>query len=222
MSIERTIHQIWLGPKMPENYRLWCRKMQQINPDWNYRLWREDVLDRYADDPYVAWMKETGERTAFLVDRLRVLLLRDDGGLYCDADCFPVQSFRVLDEVWDDPRIEFVAGMRSPDRRHVSLNTPGLALVDNTFFASAKGGKMAHRLCNLYQANSRKHTGFSMGKEILRNASPSTLLLGYKYFYAETPNPEMILSHDSHNAYSWGKPNKEAVTGVTWKQVPMP
>jgi hypothetical protein len=153
-------------------------------------------------------MLKTNERTAFVVDRLRVLLLRDDGGIYCDADVFPVRPFRMLDSVWNDPRIDFVAGMRSPDRRHVTVVAPGLALVDNTFFASAKGGEMATRLCNLYQPNSRKHNGMSMGREVIRNAGPGTLLLGFRYFYDEMTSKDQILSHDAHNAYSWNKPKE--------------
>lgn len=201
--IPKTIHQIWAGPNMPKEYQDWCKRMKMMNPDWEYKLWRDDLIERYKSDPYVSYMRQTNERLAFLVDRLRVLLLRDDGGLYCDVDCYAVRPFRILENVWTDKRIQFVAGMRSPDRRHVSLNTPGVAFIDNTVLASAKNGEMAQRLCNLYQPNAKRHTGFSMGREIMRNADYSTLILGYRYFYAETQNPDMIVSHDNHNLGSW-------------------
>jgi hypothetical protein len=205
--IDRKIHQIWLG-HMPKSYSDWCAKMARMNPDFQYKLWREELLDRYAKDPYVEWMRNTGERTAFLVDRIRVLLLRDEGGIYADADCYPVRPFKLLDEVWNDPRIEFVAAMRNPDRRHVSLSTPGVALVDNTVLASCKGSEMSERLVQLYQPAARRHTGFSMGREIIRNAGPKTLLLAWRYFYSENDNPEAIVLHDGNNAGSWLKPNE--------------
>lgn len=197
---------------MPKEYQGWCSRMEKMNPDWSYKLWSGDLVERYAKDPYVSYMLQTNERTAFLVDRLRVLLLRDEGGLYCDVDCYAVRPFRVLEGVWIDPRIHFVAGMRSPDRRHVSLNTPGVAFIDNTVLASTRNGEMAQRLCNLYQPNAKRHTGFSMGREIMRNADPSTLILGFRYFYAETQNADMIVSHDNHNMYSWGTANKDHAT----------
>lgn len=205
--IPRAIFQIWLGDKMPRQYAEWTKRMKQMNPEFSYRLWREDVLDRYAEDPYVSYMIATNERTAFIVDRLRVLLLRDDGGIYCDADCFPVRPFRTLDALWNDPRIQFVAGMRPPDRRGVSLNTPGISLIDNTVLASAKASAMATRLCGLYQPSARRHTGFSMGREIIRNADETLALMGWRYFYAESDNPNAIVLHDGNNAGSWLKPN---------------
>lgn len=205
--IPRTIHQIWLGEKMPRQYAEWCKRMKMMNPDWQYHLWSQDLIERFKDDPYVEWMLSTNERTAFLVDRLRVLLLHEVGGIYCDADCFPVRPFKVLDGVWNDPRVEFVAGMRSPDRRHVSLKTPGVSLIDNTVLASAKGSFLARRLCDLYRPESRRHTGFSMGAEIIRHADANTCLLNYRYFYAEQDNMDAILLHDSVNMGSWLKPN---------------
>lgn len=207
--IPRSIFQIWVGENMPMAYREWCARMKRMNPDFEYRLWRNDILDHYADDPFVAWMIATNERSAFLVDRLRVLLLRDFGGIYCDADCYAVRPFRMLDDLWNNPQVEFVAGMRSPDRPHVSLSAPGVAFVDNTVLASSKGGVMANRLCALYRSNSRRHTGLSMGREVMRNADPSTVLLGWEFFYAETETPKTILLHDAINAASWLKPNKK-------------
>jgi len=210
--IPRTLHQIWIGAHLPKAYQDWTAKMARINSDWKHKLWRNELLERYKDDPYVEWMRETGERTAFLVDRLRVLLLRDEGGLYADVDCYPVRPFKMLDYVWNDPRVEFVAGMRNPDRRHVSLNAPGVSLIDNTVLASAIQSDMSKRLCDLYQPASRRHTGFSMGREIIRNAGPSTSLLGWRYFYAEEDNLMAIVLHDSNNAGSWLTPNKDVAT----------
>lgn len=205
--IPHTAHQIWIGGEMPKQYREWCDRIGKMNPGWEHRIHGEELVDKYEHDPYVKWMLGMNERTAFVVDRLRVLLLRDEGGVYLDTDCYPVRPLSLLNSVWDDARIEFVAGMRSPDRPHVSIRMPGVSLLDNTVLASAKNSRISQRLCDLYRPDARKHTGFSMGMEILRNAGPDTCLLGYRYFYAEEDTPHTIVLHDSNNAYSWGKPN---------------
>lgn len=188
---------------MPMTCKLWIEKLSRMNPDWSHVLWGEDLIDRYAEDPYTAWMLAMGEKMAFVVDRLRLLILRDQGGLYCDVDCFAVRPFRLLDALWNDQTVDFVAGLRSPDRRGVSLGAPGIPIVDNTVLGSAKDGRMINRLCNLYTQNSRKHTGLSTGREVLRHADENTRLLGSDYFYAMQDNPKAILLHDGHNIHSW-------------------
>ena len=202
--IPAKLHQVWIGD-LPKQYELWCAQMKEMNPRWQHRLWRDEVLELYKDDPIVAWMLGTNEKAAFIVDRIRVLLLRDFGGVYLDADCQPV---RPLDSItlWGNDSIDFVAAMRNPDRSFVTLTAPGVAFVDNTFLASALDGRMAHRLCNLYTAVSRKHTGMSQGREILRNADETTALLNWRYFYAEKEDPLSIVLHDGHNAGTWFKP----------------
>lgn len=209
--IDRVLFQIWVGTPLPQRYRDWGRKLAEMNPKWEYRLHGDDLLTRYGKDPIIEWMLGTKERWAFIVDRLRVLLLRDEGGVYMDCDCFPVKPLDTL-KIWDDPRVGFVAGMRSPDRRHVSLSAPGISLIDNTVLASERNGVMANRLCDLYTATARKHTGMSMGREIIRNADERTVLLNWRYFYAEDKDPASIVLHDAMNLGSWTGPREMATT----------
>lgn len=191
---------------MPGKYQEWCDKLRKMNESWEYQIHGDELIDRYEHDPYIRWMLSMNERTAFVVDRLRVLLLRDEGGVYLDVDCNPRRPLGLLDQVWDDPRIQFSAAIRSPDRQHVNVRMPGVALCDNTFLASAKNSRIANRLCDLYRPDARKHTGHSMGMEILRNLGPDTCLLGFRYFYGEEDSPHAIVLHDSSNMGSWYHP----------------
>lgn len=201
----RIIHQIWIGTSvMPADCRQWCHSFERMNPAWEYHLWGQDALERYADDPYLKFFAETGEKLAFVADRIRVLLLRDFGGIYLDVDCKPIRTLGDLDRIVDDPEVDFLCGMRSPDRKMVHLHR-GISLIDNTVFGSAKNGRMANRLCALYKPDSKKHTGYSQGLEVIRNMDQTVRVLNYRYFYAETIFPETILLHDSVNLGSWVK-----------------
>lgn len=189
---------------MPAHCQKWCAQFQRLNHDWEYHLWGQDALDRYHDDPYIRFFLETGEKLAFVADRIRVLLLRDFGGLYLDADCQPVRALSALNVVWDDPAVDFVCGTRSPDRKMVHLHR-GISLIDNTVFASAKNGRMANRLCALYRPDAKKQNGYSQGLEVIRNLDHTVRVMNYRYFYAETIFPETILLHDTVNLGSWVK-----------------
>ena len=82
------------------------------------------------DDLFLEEYKKYPEiyKWAFIPDRIRLLLLRDYGGIYVDVDCNPIQSFDVtFDKLNEDHT--FFSGMRSPSQ---SNNT----LVDCTVYGS--------------------------------------------------------------------------------------
>lgn len=213
MSIPRAIHQIWCGfSPIPEREKEWCEQMRRMNPEWRHTLYGNDLLDRYRDDIYVQHMLSKGEKWAYLTDRLRILLLRDEGGVYLDVDCQPIRPLSTL-PIWDDPKIDFVTALRSPHRKEVALHR-GVSLVDNTFLASAKGGRMVTRLEALWTPASVTGeavvNGNRVGIAILENASYDTTLLNFRYIYAHESFPETIALHDYHNLGSWRPEYKPA------------
>lgn len=205
MSWPRLLHQIWIGPKpVPERERQWCADMARLNPTWKHTLHGNELLERYSADPYLRALKDRGVKLAFVADRLRVLLLRDDGGVYLDADCEPLRPLDSL-PIWDRPDLDFVAGLRSPFRKDVALHR-AIPLVDNTFIASAKGGRLINRLASLWDPAHLIIDGHATGCAILENADHGTLLLGQRHFYAMQKFPESIVLHDGHNLASWCAP----------------
>lgn len=187
---------------MPGNCVDWCAHMKGLHHGWNYRLHKDELLLRYQNDPYVKELMERGEKWAFVADRLRVLLLRDEGGVYVDCDAMPVRSFDSISSVLQNPRTDFVTGLRSPYRKMVALHR-GVSLVDNTVMISAKGGRMIARLASLWTPGKEKQTGYDMGIEVLTNADDSTVLLNWRYFYSDKAHAETIILHDSINLGSW-------------------
>jgi hypothetical protein len=204
MSIPRTIHQIWIGPKpIPDRERQWCAEMARMNPTWKHKLHGNELLERYANDPYVAEMQRRGDKLAFVGDRLRVLLLRDEGGVYLDADCQPLNALDSIN-CWNWEHVNFVTAMRSPTRRNVALHR-AVPFVDNTFMASSKDGRMINHIADLWSPSHIVIDGYSTGICILANADPSAVFLGFKYIYAENQFPETLVLHDCHNLGSWAE-----------------
>jgi glycosyl transferase-like sugar-binding protein len=203
----RLLHQIWIGPSpIPDRERAWCAEMQRMNVGWRYRLHGNELLERYAQDPYIKFMVSKGEKPAFISDRLRVLLLRDEGGLYIDADAQPVRPFNNV-PVWDKDEVDFVYGARSTARKGVAVSR-GISFIDNTFMASKPNGRMIGILDRLWTPEAvtgqgQAVNGGACGRAIFDNQDWTCVALGYRYIYAEQSSPETLVLHDSHNLGSW-------------------
>lgn len=211
MSVPRHIFQGWIGEKpMPEREKNWCAQMAQMNPGWKHYIFGNEILEKYGRDPYVNALLDLEKPKAFVVDRLRMLLLRDEGGIWLDPDCQPIRPLDTLKDVWDGPAA-FVAGFRSPDRPDVALHR-GVTLLDNTFLASAKNSRMCQRILSLWRPQNVVVDGHAVGVEILRNCYSDVALLNHRYFYSTQNLPETIVLHDAHNLASWVKQTRESQT----------
>lgn len=208
--IPRLIHSIWIGSSIPEQLKGFSERMASINPLFKYQLHGEELIERYSDDVYVRALLSNKEELAFVADRLRVLLLREEGGIYVDVDALPVKSFAALSHILDRQQVDFLTGMRSPFRKGVALHR-GISFVDNTVLCSAKNGRMINRIARLWSPKVQVVNGYNIGLEILDNAETDTVLLGYKYFYSEVPIPEAIVLHDGMNLGSWCKDRKPPI-----------
>jgi len=210
MSIPKNLFQVWVGSKpVPERERNWCEQMAKTNPTWKHTLFGNEILERYKDDPYLRVMQERQMALAFVTDRLRILLLRDEGGVYLDVDCQPIRPLDSL-SIWDRPDLDFAIGLRSPHRTEVALHR-GVALVDNHFMASAKGGRIVSKIASLWAPHHLVVNGHDCGCCVMENADPGTMFLGQKYFCAMEQFPETIVLHDGHNLSSWTTPKIPAI-----------
>jgi len=204
--IPRTLHQIWIGPKpVPNREKHWCEQMAILNKSWKHTLHGNELLQTYKDDPYIRTMLDRQMSLAFVADRLRILLLRDHGGVYLDADCEPIKPLDSWPN-WDRPELDFVAGLRNPHRKDVALHR-AIPLIDNTFLGSAKGGNMVNRIAALWSPSHIVIDGHATGCAILEAATyPETALLMHRFIYAMEKFPETLVLHDATNLGSWCKP----------------
>lgn len=201
--IQKVCHQLWIGPaEVPEKIQEFCDATKRLNPDWDCKLHRNEVMDRYKSDPYVRHMLNAGDKMAFIADRIRILLLKEEGGVYVDADAMPLRPLSSL-KVWDLPHVDFITGFRDPYRTGVALHR-GISLIDNTFMASVPNGRMINRLDRIYTSRTPKRNGHDTGVEVIANCREDTLFLNFRYFYAMKPlPPEALFDHDSINLGSW-------------------
>lgn len=202
MSIPRLLFQAWCGPKpMPDRERKWCEQMRAMNPTWEHRLGGNELLERYGQDPYVKALIDQKEPWAFVVDRVRVLLLREHGGVWLDPDCQPIRPLDSI-PIWDQSHVHFAAAMRSPHRKDVALHR-AVPIVDNTFIATTPNSYLIRRLESLWTPQAPVVNGHRIGIAIIEGADYSTVLLNHRFIYAEQQYPETVVLHDGHNLGSW-------------------
>lgn len=205
--IPRIVHQAWVGPApLPEREKVWCAQMKQMNPTWDVQFYGNEALKSYEMDPYIRALQHLDKPWAFVTDRLRMLLLRDFGGVWLDPDCQPVRPLDSLNPLWDGPAT-FIAGFRSPDRPQVALHR-NVSLIDNTFLASSQNSRMCQRILSLWRPQNVVVDGHAVDVEIIRNCHSDVVLLNHRYFYAMQNMPETVCLHDAHNLESWVQQTK--------------
>jgi hypothetical protein len=201
MQIPKKIHQVWIGFKeIPD----WCQKfgeeMEAMHPDWEYKLWTHDEIfnQQYKDDPFLQSYLTNPElyKWAFIADRVRLLLLRDFGGVYCDLDAKPVRSFdEILKKL--SPQHTFFAGMK-PTQEH---NT----LIDCTVYGSVPNGRIINGCLSCYESLTWAHGCKTFNDKIIAIMSTDVALFGYEFFYDNKITQNTIILHDveATRLFSW-------------------
>ena len=88
----KKIHQIWVGPKIPESYKNYMIDIKLNHPDYEYIFWDDDMINQYfKDDEYINLLKTLSNfeniPKAFLSNYYRLRILQNFGGWYIDSDC---------------------------------------------------------------------------------------------------------------------------------------
>jgi hypothetical protein len=94
--IPRIIHQIWLNPPLPEQYRAWREQLIALHPGWEVRLWTAENLPDY--DQVMDLYDLRGYHPTIASDVFRVLVVLKYGGFYLDCDTEPIACLESLRE----------------------------------------------------------------------------------------------------------------------------
>lgn len=189
--IPKIIHQLWVGDNpLPPQYVEWVENMKEMHPDYEHHLWGNEVFEeKYKDDPFLQNYVKNPEiyKWAFICDRIRLLLLRDHGGIYVDVDAKPIRSFnRVLERL--SPQHTFFAGMKPSQENNT--------LVDCTVYGSVPQSRMINLCLDTYDDLNWANGCRVFNDEIIKHCDTDIALLSYKYFYDTQIGDQAIVLHD--------------------------
>lgn len=192
MNIPKKIHQVWIGyDELPEKYVEMTKNMKDMHPEWEYRLWTHDEIfnDRYADDIYLqAYIKDPLTfKWAFITDRIKLLLLRDFGGVYVDVDAKYIKSFDIVMDKLEDKHT-FFAGMKTFDIRS--------SLIECAIYGAAPNSRLINLCLDYYQDTRWAHGCMDFSNVIIHNLEDDALLLNSKYFYSFEEFDQTIVLHE--------------------------
>ena len=200
-AIPKKIHQIWIGhQEIPEHCAAFGNEMQEMHPGWEYKLWTHDEIfnELYKDDAFLQnYVKDPDlYRWAFIADRIRLLLLRDFGGIYCDLDAKPIRPFDIIVDNLH-PRITFFAGMKPSQNNNT--------LIDCTVYGSAPNSRIINECLDCYTRINWAHGCKTFNDRIIEKMSDDIAIFGYEYFYNWQINDKTIILHDVEETrlFSW-------------------
>jgi mannosyltransferase OCH1-like enzyme len=106
-----TIHRVWLGSKMPEDYADYGQQFLDMNPGWSLHDWtEEEVFDtKWQNQAVINMMTQQSknlgaDRIAYythVVDVIDYEILYRESGLYLNTDIKPVRPLTHLDPPLD-------------------------------------------------------------------------------------------------------------------------
>ena len=124
-KIPKIIHQIWLGKDMPNAEKQRCENIKNnISPDWEYKLWRDSDVDNLGNF-HNKHLYDTATNLGQKSDILRLFLLLEYGGIYCDTDFVFLGSF---DELLD---LDFFCGVAYDSEPNILNSIIGSSLGNN-------------------------------------------------------------------------------------------
>jgi len=192
MNIPKKIHQVWIGPRMlPEKYVEMTATMKSMHPDWEYKMWTHDEIfnERYADDVFLqAYLRDPDNfKWAFITDRIKLLLLRDFGGVYVDVDAKYIKPFDLVLEKLNGTHT-FFAGLKTFDVKS--------SLIECAIYGSAPNSRIINLCLDFYTDTRWAHGCMDFSNVIIHNLEDDVLLLNSKYFYSFEEFEQTVVLHE--------------------------
>lgn len=158
----KEIHRFWAGDPMPEEYRLYGRQWEELNPDWYVTDWEEDDVESLVEDPEIQkvisnlYSRDAPfrgiELFVQLADVMGYVLVERFGGVYVNCDIQPLRPIEELplpDRAWaskendvDDRIVNAAIGAPEPhdqfwhyllhDLPYRYFNNPTAEMVETT------------------------------------------------------------------------------------------
>ncbi len=104
--IPKTLHQIWLGPPMPDHLLDYRVRWMRLHPDWTHKLWGDNDLGWLENRDLYEAADEISPRSVwqFRSDIARIEIVHRYAGVYADSDMEPCKR---IDPLLDVPAFVF-------------------------------------------------------------------------------------------------------------------
>jgi hypothetical protein len=197
-EIPRDLHQIWIGPDpIPEHCARWVNLWHTIHgPEigWRHQLHGNELLKRWPDDPVLREQLALGVPWAFVADRLRCLLLAEDGGAYVDVDVQPIAPLEGVLRTFEGAG--FICARLADDE-----------VPDVGVLFSAPGDPVARRLVE--DVTEPHRTGHNM-LAVLDNC-PGVTYAPTEWWFANDVRNAVYAFGEGHHLRTWQSPAAAAV-----------
>ena len=132
--IPKIIHYCWFGRgEMPQLAKDCIASWHKFMPDWEYKLWNEDNFNvNYNDYTREAY---EAKKFAFVSDVVRLMAIKEYGGLYLDTD---VEVFKSFDNL-----LSYTAFAGFEGSKHLPMGT--------CVMASEVGGEWVSEMLDAYR-----------------------------------------------------------------------
>ena len=203
--IPKVLHRIWVGGPIPDVYKEYGRRWEQLHPGWSIRLWTDKDFES-------GWLKNQNlfDRAEefvppdavgqFRSDVARYEILHRFGGVYADCDVEPLQPLDPLLQV------EAFAGWEQTNM-----------FVGNTVIGGVVGapfwGDMIGKVAGSARANKGRAATWLSGPRVvtsLRSESSALLTVYPQHFFFPysykdlAAAPELKAYPESYAVHHWG------------------
>ena len=198
-EIPKLIHQIWIGPKpIPEFCYDFMMEIKNKHEDlgYIYKFWGNELWEKYKEDKFIKSYSKDPEKFkyAYISDRFRLLLLRDYGGIYLDADCKIIKDFDViLNKLHNN--ITYFAAVR----RYINKG----ATIECGIQGTTKNSRVIQELLNVYQDVNWACGGKMMSDKMIEIVDTDVALFNYKYFLDNEITEDTVVLHEPFALGSW-------------------
>ena len=198
-QIPKIIHQIWVGPNHPPTLcQGFMNKIKDKHEElgYVYKFWGNELWEKYKDDKFIQNYSTDIEafKLAYIVDRFRLLILRDYGGIYLDADCKMIKDFDVVFDKLND-NITYFAGVR----RYINEG----ATIEGSTQGSTKNSRVIQEFLSIYKDINWAYGGKATSDKMVEIVDTDVALFNYKYFLDNKITKDTIILHDPYALGTW-------------------
>lgn len=181
--IPKIIHQIWIGDKkIPDHCQEYIKEIKRLNPEFKHFLWGNEVLEKYKDDVFLKNYLKNPQfyKWAYISDRIRLLILKDIGGVYADVDVKPIKGFNFIFNKLNKNTC-FFGGVRREYLKNKNYEAIP-PIIEPTVYGASINSRVINEILSIYTNINWAHGGLNISRKIMDVLAEDVILFNYKTF----------------------------------------